>query len=82
MKSRHGNKGYVLQGRSCELKDGGFSAEFSAEEHDAPASSKLGSIYPNAFPTGQSVIKAAIHAGRQQDRPGFERGPAVVSGCS
>jgi hypothetical protein len=33
MKSREGHKGYVIEARSCELKDGGFSAEFSVEEH-------------------------------------------------
>jgi len=35
MKSRQGYKGYVIEARSCELRDGGFSAEFSVEEHDA-----------------------------------------------
>ena len=35
MKSRQGYKGYVIVARSCELKDNGFSAEFSVEEHDA-----------------------------------------------
>jgi hypothetical protein len=28
-------KGYVIEVRLSELKDGGFSAEFSVEEHDA-----------------------------------------------
>jgi hypothetical protein len=27
MKKRQGCKGYVIEARSCELKDGGFSAE-------------------------------------------------------
>jgi len=35
MKSRPGCKGYVVEARSHELGDGGFSAEFSIEEHDA-----------------------------------------------
>jgi hypothetical protein len=35
VKSRPGYKGYVIEARSFELKDGGFSAEFSVEEHDA-----------------------------------------------
>ncbi len=35
MRSRQGYKGYVIEARSCELKDNGFSAEFSVEEHDA-----------------------------------------------
>ncbi len=34
MKSRQGYKGYVIEARLSELKDGGFSAEFSIEEHD------------------------------------------------
>jgi hypothetical protein len=34
MKSRLGYKGYVIVARSYELQDGGFSAEFSVEEHD------------------------------------------------
>jgi hypothetical protein len=34
MKSRCGYKGYVIEARSHELRDGGFSAEFSIEEHD------------------------------------------------
>jgi hypothetical protein len=32
MKSRQGYKGYVIEARLSELKDGGFSAEFSIEE--------------------------------------------------
>jgi hypothetical protein len=35
MKSKQGYKGYVIVARSHELKDGGFSAEFSVEEHQA-----------------------------------------------
>jgi hypothetical protein len=34
MKSRQGYKGYVIEARSDELRDGEFSAEFSIEEHD------------------------------------------------
>ena len=35
MKSRQGYKGYVIVARSYELQDGGFSSEFSVEEHEA-----------------------------------------------
>ena len=35
MKRREGYKGYVIVARSHELQAGGFSAEFSVEEHDA-----------------------------------------------
>ena len=34
MKNRQGYKGYVIEARLSELKDGGFSAEVSIEEHD------------------------------------------------
>jgi hypothetical protein len=34
MKSRVGYKGYVIEVRLSELKEGEFSAEFSVEEHD------------------------------------------------
>jgi hypothetical protein len=45
VKSRHAYKGCVIEALACELKDGGFSAEFSAEERDASASLELSSIY-------------------------------------
>jgi hypothetical protein len=35
VKRRLGYKGYVIEARSHELRDGGFSAELSIEEHDA-----------------------------------------------
>jgi len=35
MMSRQGYKGYVIVARSCERRDGGFSAEFSVEEPHA-----------------------------------------------
>jgi hypothetical protein len=35
MMRRLGYKGYVIEARSHEVKDGGFSAEFSVEEHEA-----------------------------------------------
>jgi hypothetical protein len=34
MKSRLGYKGYVIEVRSHELRDGRFSSEFSVEEHE------------------------------------------------
>ena len=34
MKSRQGYKGYVIEARSYEIKDGRFSAEFSVKRHD------------------------------------------------
>jgi hypothetical protein len=35
MKSRQGYKGYVVEARSCELRDGGFLGGVSIEEHNA-----------------------------------------------
>ena len=79
MKSRLGYKGYVIVARSHELKDGGFSAEFSVEEHDASGVTETQFYLPETFPTQESAIKAAIQAGRQKIDVGFERGSVVVN---
>jgi hypothetical protein len=62
MKSRQGYKGYVIEARSCELKDGGFSAEFSVVEHDASSVTETQFYLPNTFPTQESAIEAAIQS--------------------
>jgi hypothetical protein len=80
MKSRQGYKGYVIAARSHELKDGGFSAEFSVEEHDADGVTETEFYLPDTFPTRESAIEAAIKVGRQKIDAGFERGSAVVNG--
>jgi len=80
MKSRQGYKGYVIEARSSELKDSGFSAEFSVEEHDASGAIETQFYLPDTFPTQDSAIEAAIQAGRQKIDVGFERGSAVVNG--
>src|SRR5208337_64114 len=80
MKSRQGYKGYVIEARSCELKDGGFSAEFSVEEHDGSGVTETQFYLPETFSTQDSAIEAAIQAGRQKIDMGFERGSAVVNG--
>jgi hypothetical protein len=49
MKSRQGYKGYVIEARSCELKEGGFSAEFSIEEHDGSGVTETQFYLPNTF---------------------------------
>ena len=74
MKRREGYKGYVIVARSHELQAGGFSAEFSIEEHDADGVMETEFYLPNTFPTQESAIKAAIQAGRQKIDEGFERG--------
>ena len=66
--------------RSYELQDGGFSAEFSVEEHEADGFMETEFFLPDAFPTQESAIEAAIRAGRQKTDMGFERGSAVVNG--
>jgi hypothetical protein len=80
MKSRQGYKGYVIEARSCELKDNGFSAEFSVEEHDADGVMETAFYLPDKFRTQESAIEAAIQAGQQKIDMGFERGSVVVNG--
>ena len=78
MKSRQGYKGYVIVARSCELREGEFSAEFSVEEHAADGFMETEFYLPDTFPTQESAIEAAIQAGRQKIDMGFERGSEVV----
>jgi hypothetical protein len=80
MKSRQGYKGYVIVARSYELQDGGFSAEFSVEEHEADGFMETEFYLPETFPTQESAIEAGIRVGRQKIDAGFERGSAVVNG--
>jgi hypothetical protein len=65
---------------SCELKDGGFSAEFSVEEHDASGVTETQFYFPNTFETQESAIEAATQAWRQKIDVGFERGSIIVNG--
>ena len=80
MKSRLGYKGYVIAARSHELPNGGFSAEFSVEEHAADGFMETEFYVPGTLPTQDSAIEAAIQAGQQKIDVGFERGRAVASG--
>ena len=80
MKSRCGYKGYIIEVRLCEPKDGGFSAEFSVEEHDASGVTETQFYLPDTFPSQESAFEAAIQAGRQKIDVGFERGSVVVNG--
>jgi hypothetical protein len=79
-KSSQGYKGFVIEARSYELKDGGFSAEFSVEEHDSSGVTETQFYLPDAFPTQESAIEAALQAGRQKIDVGFRRGPIAASG--
>jgi hypothetical protein len=76
MKSRQGYKGYIIVARSYELQAGGFSSEFSVEEHEADGFMETEFFLPDAFPTQESAIEAGIQAGRQKIDAGFERGRA------
>jgi hypothetical protein len=80
MKSRCGYKGYIIEARSHELRDGGFSVEFSIEERDGTGVTETQFYLPDAFPTQESAIEAGIQAGRQKVDVGFEPRRAVVNG--
>jgi hypothetical protein len=79
MKSRCGYKSYVIEARSHELPDGGFS-EFSIEEHDGTGVTETHFYLPGTFPSQELAIAAATQTGRQKIDVGFERGRAVVNG--
>jgi hypothetical protein len=74
MKRRRGHKGYVIEVRSCELRDGGFSAEFSVEEHEADGVMETEFYLPDTFPTQESAIEAGIQAWTAEDRYRFRAG--------
>jgi len=57
MKSRQGYKGYVMEARSHELKDGGIFVE----EHDASGVTETQFYLPNTFSTRESAIETANH---------------------
>ena len=80
MKSRQGYKGFVIEARSYEFKDGGFSPEFSVEDHDSSGVTETQFYLPDAFPTQESAIEAALQAGRQKIDVGLKRGPVVANG--
>lgn len=80
MKRRLGYKGYIIEARTHELRDGGFSAEFSVEEHDAHGVTETQFYVPNTFATQESAIQAAIQAGEQKIDTSFERGQIVANG--
>jgi YVTN family beta-propeller protein len=65
-------KGYVIEVRLSELKDGGFSAEFSVEEHDGSGVTETQFYVPDTFPSQESAIEAANQAGRQKIDVEFE----------
>jgi hypothetical protein len=80
VKKRVGYKGCVIEAQSNELRDGGFSAEFYIEEHDASGVTVTQFYVPNTFPTQEAAFEAAIQAGRLKIDMGFEKGSVVVNG--
>ncbi len=79
MKSRLGYKGYVIEARSYQQPDGGFSAELWIEKHDVSGVTETQFYLPDTFTTEESAIEAAIQAGRQKIDVGFERGRQFVN---
>ena len=75
-----GYKGYVIEARSYQQQDGGFSAELWIEEHDASGVTETQFYLPATFPTQELAIEAALQAGRRKIDAGFERGSADVNG--
>ncbi len=73
MKSRQGYKGYVIEARFHELREGGFSAEYSIEEHDTYGVTEKQFYLPGTFTSQESAIAAAAQAGRQRIDVGFAR---------
>ena len=73
MKKRQGYKGYIIVARSCELREGEFSAEFSIEEHDVDGVWKMNSTCPTPSPRKSPRL-------RQQSRLDGRRLMRVSSG--
>ena len=63
MKSRQGYKGYVIEARSGEIVNGGFSAEFSVEEHDATGVTERQFYLTDTFQSKELAIGVATQAG-------------------
>ncbi len=62
MKSRQGYKGYIIEARAYGLKDGGFSAEFSVEEHDSTGVTESQFYRPDTFPTLSNLLQYGRYA--------------------
>ena len=63
MKSRQGYKGYVIVARSCELREGEFSAEFSVEEHEADGVMETEFYLPDTFPRRSPRLRQQFRLG-------------------
>src|SRR5260370_42618657 len=74
MKERQGYKGYVIEARSHQLQAGGFSAEFSIEDHGGAGVTETVFYVKRTFPAHDAAIKTALQAGKQKIDSGFEPG--------
>jgi hypothetical protein len=77
MKVRQACEGRVIEARASESKDGGWSSEFSIEEHEASAVTETAFYVPGIFPTAEAAIQAAVTAGQQKIASGFEHKSVV-----
>ena len=73
MKSRLGYKGYVIEARSYQQQDGGFSAELWIEEHDASGVTETQFYLPG--PSRRRNWRL-----RQRFKPGGRRSTWALSG--
>jgi hypothetical protein len=73
MKSRLGYKGYVIEARSYQQRDGGFSAELWIEEHAASGVTETQFYLPASF-------RPRTWRLRQGFKPGGRRSTWALSG--
>jgi hypothetical protein len=66
MKSRKRYKGFVIEARVDQLRNGEFSVEFSIEQHDAGGVTETQFYIANTFSNQGSAIDAAIQAGQRK----------------
>lgn len=79
MERREGYKGLVIEARIHELKDGGFSAEFTIEDHDGSGVTETQFFVPNPFLTEESALDASVQAARRKTDLGFASSPSKAS---
>jgi hypothetical protein len=61
---RKGYKGFVIEARVDQLRNGKFSVEFSIEQHDARGVTEKRFYIASTFLNQESAIEAAIQAGQ------------------
>ena len=71
MDKRQNYNGYVVEAYPYELRAGGWSAEFYIEKHDHEGVLATQFLLNRTLPTRESVVEAAILAGRHKIDTGF-----------